>query len=206
MIIGHLGAAFAARARWLRVPLAWLIGASLAPDVFRLALELGGVAWPASNQYSHLLPWSAVFAAALGAAAAAARRDLTAGLVVTMMVASHIALDALSGRKPLWVGGPLGLGLQDYQQLEFLLEGGLAAWGWWLVRRSRSAVRAGSVAALCVMLVGQAVYLRYTFEARPYQKRCFEYPLRPCYIRRRELPPDPPVTLAPMGHLKEIPR
>src|SRR3954470_5381075 len=39
MIVGHLGLAYAARARWRQIPFAWLIVATMAPDLARLALD-----------------------------------------------------------------------------------------------------------------------------------------------------------------------
>jgi hypothetical protein len=206
MIIGHLGPALAARARWPRLSLPLVVGASFAPDLLRLAFDAGGVGWRSANEYSHLLPWSALLGLAVGVAAFAPRRDRVAGLVAAALVASHVALDMISGHKPLWREGPTGLGVEAYQQLELLLEGALAWWGWRAARRTRSPAWVGSVATLVFLLVAQGVYLRQTFEARPYATRCVEYPLRPCWIRRRDPPPTAPTAAAPPTITREIDR
>ncbi len=189
MIIGHIGPALAARGRWPRLPLPWLVGATLAPDLLRLALDMRGVSWQLANQYSHLLPWSALLALVAGGAAFLLQRDVMTGLVVGALVLSHVALDMLSGRKQLWLGGPFGLGMEEYQQLELVVETALAWWGWRLARRARTPRWMRSVALLGILVAAQALYLRYTFEARPYATRCFEHPVRPCWIRRRERSP-----------------
>src|SRR5690348_3544717 len=97
MIIGHLGVAFAARARWPRIPLYWLVVATMAPDLLRAALAATGMPMGFTTRYSHLLPWSAYLALVLGLAAFAAYRTTAAGVVTTIVVLSHILLDAISG-------------------------------------------------------------------------------------------------------------
>jgi hypothetical protein len=190
MLIGHLGPAFAARARWADIPMGWLVGATMVPDLARLALS----ATPAAarmdlNQYTHFLPWSLLLAAAVGFLAWLVRRDRTTALVVGALVLSHVALDMISGRKPLWWGGPMGLDLQEYQQVELVIEAALLVAGWRSLRRveRRSIVARRSV--LAALLLVEALYLRATFLARPYATRCIEYPLRPCWIRRHDRPP-----------------
>jgi hypothetical protein len=189
MIVGHIGAAFAARWRWPSLPLPWLLGATMAPDLLRLALRSTGSHWRLANYYSHVLPWGALWAVLLAATAWAVLRRPTAALVIGALVLSHLALDALSGRKPVWTNGPPGLGLEEYQQAEFVVEAALAWAGWHLLRRRRVPRWATGRRALAILLVGQAAYLVETFRDRPYATRCVEYPVRPCWIRRRDHPP-----------------
>jgi hypothetical protein len=184
MIIGHLGVAFAARARWPRLSMAWLVIATMAPDLLRFALSQAGESMGVATRYSHLLPWSALFALALGAAALVASRNPLAALVTVAVVLSHIALDAVSGQKALWNGGPAGLNAQHYQQLEFLIEASLAWYGWRLLRRSIAPTWFARRAVLVTLLACEGAYLAWSLNQRPYATRCFEYPVRPCWVRR----------------------
>ena len=188
MIIGHVGVAFAARARWPRVALGWALVATLAPDLWRLALDLAGLNVIEANRYSHLLPWSAVLALVVALAAWARSRDRMVAVVVALLVLSHVALDMVSGRKPLWLGGPMGLDAQRYQQLELVIEALLAWWGWWLLRRSRQRSWVARRTVLGMLVAFQAVYLAISLWQRPYATRCIEYPVQPCWIRRHDRP------------------
>ena len=189
MIIGHLGVAFAARARWLRLSLAWLLGATMAPDLVRLTLQALGVTSGDATRYSHLLPWSALLAAVLGLMAWVTQRNGRAAIIVSALVVSHIVLDAISGEKALWDGGPAGLNLQHYQQLEFVIEAALLWWGWWLLRRSETAWWPTRRSVLAALMAFEAVYLAWSLYQRPYATRCIEYPVQPCWIRRHDRPP-----------------
>jgi hypothetical protein len=180
MIIGHIGVAFAARSRWPRTSLAWLLVATMAPDLLRAALGVGGMSMAYSTRYSHVLPWSALLAAALGVAALAATRRGVVALLTTGVVLSHIALDAVSGHKALWDGGPAGLDVQHYQQLELVIEGALAWWGWWLLRKSAAPTWMARRSVLGFLLAFETVYLAVSLWQRPYATRCIEYPVRPC--------------------------
>jgi membrane-bound metal-dependent hydrolase YbcI (DUF457 family) len=189
MIIGHVSVAYAARSRWTRLPLAALLVASLAPDLLRLVLEAAGVNQWSSNEYSHLLPWSALLAAGCALVTLAWRRDGAGALVIFAVVLSHIALDMVSGYKPLWEGGPSGANLQRYQQLELVVESTLMLGGWWLLRRREPRARASRVLVLASLLLLETVYLGKSLLDRPYATRCLEYPIQPCWRRRHEQPP-----------------
>jgi hypothetical protein len=188
MLIGHLGPAWAARARWRDIPLSWLLAATFAPDLARLALDGTGVDRWELNRYSHLLPWSALLAVAMALLAWTVLRDPRAAIVVGALVLSHIALDMISGRKPLWAGGPMGLDVQRYQQLELVIEVALLVAGWWVLRRREPRALATRRTVLAALLVIEAVYLTKSLLARPYATRCIEYPLQPCWIRRHDRP------------------
>ena len=136
--------------------------------------------WP-SNTYSHTLPWSAMLAVVLASFAWVVLRNGPAALVVGMLVVLHVALDAISGWKPLWVGGPTGLDLQHVEQAEFLLEAGLAWLGWRLLPRLNTPRSLTTKTALFVLLSAQVAYLSITYRARPAYKRCLTYPFAPCW-------------------------
>lgn len=189
MLIGHLGPAYAARARWRDIPIAWLVAATFAPDLARLALEATGVDRWDLNLYTHLLPWSLLLAAAMGLLAWSVRRDRRWAVVAAALVLSHIALDMISGRKPLWTGGPIGLDVQRYQQLEFVIEAALLATGWRLLRRVERRAVLSRRSVLAALLAIEAVYLAKSLLDRPYATRCIEYPVQPCWIRRHDRPP-----------------
>jgi hypothetical protein len=183
MILGHVGVAFAAKRRWQRAPLGWLLGASFAPDIWRLALAGSGYRWWPSNTLSHALPWSAVVAVVLGSVAWLTLRDGTLALLVTALVASHIALDMVSGWKPLWIGGPSGLNVQQVEQTEFALEALLCWIGWRFLRESKRPGWLSTRTALLVMLAVQAAYLTRTYDIRPKAARCLTYPFSSCWRR-----------------------
>jgi len=162
----------------------------MAPDLLRLVLSAtAGASQMDPNRYTHLLPWSLLLAVALGLLTWLVRRDRQSAVVVGALVLSHVALDMLSGRKPLWYGGPVGLNLQAYEPIELVIESALLVAGWrGLRRRDRVSMlaRRGTLAALLVL---EVAYLRQTFLARPYATRCIEHPVRPCWIRRHDRPP-----------------
>ncbi|MEP6732005.1 MAG: hypothetical protein ABJE10_15265 [bacterium] len=181
MIIGHLGVAFATRARWPKASFGWLLVATTAPDIWRVILSAAGYAWWPSNTLSHTLPWSAIVAVTLASIAWLMLRDGVVALLVAALVASHIALDMISGWKLLWIGGPAGLDLQHIEIAELALEGTLAWLGWRLLPRGRAPRWLTSRAALVVLLAGQAAYLAQTFHERPEATRCLTYPIVPCW-------------------------
>jgi hypothetical protein len=193
MLIGHLGPACAARARWADIPMGWLLVATMAPDLARLALSVSSNASRLDlNQYTHYLPWSLALAAVVALLAWSVRRDRRTAVVVGVVVLSHVALDMISGRKPLWWGGPMGLDVQQYQQLEFVIEAVLLVAGWRLLRRAERRSFFAHRGVLAALLVIEAVYLTKSLLDRPYATRCIEYPLQPCWIRRHDRPPVPP--------------
>lgn len=190
MIIGHVGVAYAARARWTRIPFALLVAATMAPDLLRLGLMPLGLGFQRLNLYSHAFPWSVALAAGAGAVVWAIWRDRVWALVIAAVVLSHIALDVISGRKPLWIGGPTGLDLQRFQQLEFAIEGLLLFVGWRTLRRRAPHRAITRRVVLAALLAGHAVYLATTLMERPYATRCIEYPIQPCWKRRHDRPPN----------------
>jgi hypothetical protein len=181
VIIGHVGVAFATKRRWPRATMGWLLGATFAPDIWRLALAGSGYAWWPSNTLSHALPWSAIFGVVLASVAWLTLRDATVALLVALLVASHIALDMVSGWKPLWIGGPNGFNLQQMELLEFAVEAFLAWLGWRLLRGAKTPGWLATRTALLLMLVVQLAYLKRTYDARPKETRCLTYPVFPCW-------------------------
>ena len=189
MIVGHLGVAFAARARWPRLSIYWLIMATLAPDLFRAALAASGMSMWGTTRYSHVLPYSALLAVSLGVVALVFFRTKQAALVTVAVVLSHILLDAISGQKALWDGGPVGLNAQRYQQLEFVIEAAICWWGWRLLRRSPSPTWFARRIVLAALLLFEAAFQAWSLEQRPYATRCWVWPLVSCWDWRHEKPP-----------------
>jgi hypothetical protein len=161
----------------------WLLGAALAPDLWRLALAGSGYAWWPSNTLSHALPWSAFIAVVLGSVAWLVLRDATAAILVALLVASHIALDMVSGWKPLWIGGPSGLNVQSIEQAELLLEALLAWLGWRALRAVRPQAGGPREPHCILMLVVQLAYLKRTYDTRPKESRCLTFPISRCWRR-----------------------
>ena len=181
MIIGHIGVAFAARWRWPKAPLPWLLIATMAPDLWRGILAASGLNARETNLYSHELPWGALLAVFLAGAALLALRDLESTFVVGALVLSHIALDMVSGWKALWPGGPNGLELEHFEQLEFLVEVALAWVGLAMLKRSSAPRWIVGWPMFAVLVAIEGAYLAASYEARPWKTRCVAYPLAPCW-------------------------
>ena len=182
MIVAHAGAAFAAR-RLVSVPIGWLLGASFAPDLWRLALNDAHYgAWRAS-MYSHALPWSAVIAVVLASMAWIVLQDGAAALVVGLLVASHVGLDLVSGWKPLWLGGPRGMDLLHVEQVEFVVEAFVLWIGWRLLPAAAKPRWVASRALLVTLLLIQGAYVVMYYRGRPADTRCILYPFAPCWTR-----------------------
>ena len=189
MIIGHLGVAFAARSRWPRISVYWLILASVAPDLFRAVLAATGMPMGFTTRYSHLLPWSAYLAIALAALAYAVYRTPSGAAVTALVVLSHIALDFVSGVKALWDGSLPGLDAQRYMQLEFVIEAALCWWGWRLMRRSPLPTWLSRRRVLAALLVFEGLFQAWRLEQRPYATRCWVWPVESCWDWRGERAP-----------------
>lgn len=182
MIIGHIGVAFAARRRWERISLVTLMLATFAPDALRAPLAAAGLHWTQANLYTHALPWCLAVVALCGAFARAVSGSRRTALVVMAVVASHLVLDVVSGKKALWAGGPLGLDVEDVEQVELAIESVLLFAGWVLLRRSSVQsprwVRHWVLPLLLVAI--ETGYLAGTISQRPYRTRCFAAPFTPC--------------------------
>jgi uncharacterized membrane protein YfcA len=180
MIIGHIGVAFAAKRRWPRISLGALLAASFAPDLLRAPFVALGYAWQQTNFYTHALPWCLAIAVGAGALAWTTLHDRTAGLVVFALVLSHIALDMISGNKALWSGGPTGIDLGTFEQLELVVESGLVLAGWYLLRRLKQPRWVTHWSLPVALIVLQTVSLLASVSRRPYATRCLAYPIGAC--------------------------
>jgi hypothetical protein len=185
MIIGHIGVAYAAKARWPRVPLGALLLASLSPDILREVFASAGLDWRQTNLYSHGLPWCLLLAAAAGLLAWKALADRTrmAGIVVAGLVLLHVALDLVSGNKDMGPGGPVGLYLESFQQLELVIESGLLLAGWWMMRRAVAPRWATHWVMPVALILLEATYLAGSMSMRPYKTRCLASPMAECSDR-----------------------
>ncbi|MEP7002415.1 MAG: hypothetical protein ABI969_18135 [bacterium] len=173
MIIGHIGVAYAAKARWQRIPLGALLIASFAPDILREAFASAGFSWPR---------WCLLLTAAAGLLAwkALADRSRSAGLIVAGLVLSHLALDLISGSKDMGPGGPMGLFVESFQQLELAIEGTLLLGGWWMMRRAVAPRWATHWAMPAALMLLEVTYLAGTMSLRPYRTRCLASPMAEC--------------------------
>ena len=180
MIIGHVGAAYAARRAWPGVSLPALLAASFAPDLFREVLLGADVPYFEANLYSHASPWCFELALACAFATWLFTSDRAAAFAVSVMVVSHVVLDAISGRKLLWYWGPHGLWMERYWPIDLLIQGALLLIGWWLIRRTRAPRLATNGMIAGALVITQFVVSMGQVSQRPYAARCLAYPFRPC--------------------------
>jgi hypothetical protein len=146
MFVGHLAAAFGARAVEPRVPLAIAVAAAFALDLLWPMLLLLGLESvrvdPGDTAFTNLAfewyPWShslalvLVWSAFAGALAREVLGSTRAALVVAALVLSHWVLDFVTHRPdlPLWPSGPrVGWGLWQSIAATILVEGTLLALG-----------------------------------------------------------------------------
>ena len=147
-----MGIAFAARARWPRVPLGALIVASLAPDVVDFMTAALRICGP-HGRYSHSLPAIAIESVVLGGVAALWRRSSAAGWLVVAMVVLHLIADYITGVKILWAGGPVvGLDLYSRPLADFALEAVVTFIGWRMLRSSATPDRHASTPIVLALL------------------------------------------------------
>ena len=166
MGIGHLGASFALRARFPRVPFFFLLAAGVLVDVFwgiailsglenaRIDTGSGSVVPLVLEHvpFTHSLPACLLWAALASLGWWIWRRDRAGALVLGALVLSHWVLDLVShvGDIPLLPAGPLvGLGLWRSRGASLVVELGLFAVGLLLyVRGTAARDRTGSVGIL----------------------------------------------------------
>ena len=113
--------------------------------------------------WSHSLPAVCVLAAAFAALTLALRHCKKDAAVVALVCLSHVAVDYLTGHKPLWLGGPVvGLGLYKYQLIDFVIESAVVVVGWAMYFRTlpdtRRSKRPIAIGLLCLLLSMQAVF------------------------------------------------
>lgn len=141
MIAGHLGIAGAAYSGRRDSSLAWLLGASMAPDVVDALYVAARICNP-SGLYSHTLPAAVLIAGVTGAIAWLATDRRITGVLAAVLVLAHLPPDFVTGRKLFWPGGELlGLRLYEHPLADFFLEASILLAGWWLVRSRRPAPR-----------------------------------------------------------------
>ncbi|GGY15081.1 hypothetical protein GCM10008098_02480 [Rhodanobacter panaciterrae] len=160
MYMGHFAIALGAR-RWLRsLPLAWLLFASIEPDLH----DALGSWLPALGigEATHSFPGILYAAAAVALLTALLFRRIGLALGASLLVLSHVIVDYLTSWLPLWHGGPhAGLHLYAIPWADFMLETTTIGVGLALYARSpdlRRPARAGLVAMGMVMVGLQAVW------------------------------------------------
>jgi hypothetical protein len=122
MYIGHVGAALAAMRVRRSIGLLLLLLATYTPDWVDTGLCVAGIYNP-QGMLSHSIPAVLLFMLVGFAAYAAVTRDWTGGLVIALVIMSHMLLDWITGYKPMWPGGPMiGLRLYDHPVADFVVE------------------------------------------------------------------------------------
>ena len=131
MYMGHFGIAIGSR-KWLRpLPMAWLLFASVEPD---LHAALGSVI-PALGigPDTHTLPGIACAAIIISVLTALFFRSYRLALGAAALVVSHLAADLVPSRVLLWRNGPsAGLHLYGVHWADFTLETAIVCAGLYL--------------------------------------------------------------------------
>jgi hypothetical protein len=167
LIIGHIGVAFAARWKFPRAPLSFLLVATFLPDIVRASLRFAGF-----EEYavlgSHRFPWCVYAAIGVAVLAYLVTRDLSTALVTGSLVLLHVAFDLISGTKELWSNGPdFALELQmRAPRAEFLLEAIMLIAAVALLRRTTVPRWVTGWAFVGLLLTVEAAYVSTRFEPR----------------------------------------
>jgi hypothetical protein len=137
MYAGHLGFALGTYSFRRTLPLWLVLVAAQLPDWFDVGMCLANRHRGPYGLYTHGIHVVAGAALLLAAIYTLVRRDAIGGGVLAATVASHYALDYLTGIKPTWPGGPI-IGLQLYSRplADLLLEAATIFIGWLLYRRT----------------------------------------------------------------------
>lgn len=160
MYMGHFGIAIGSR-KWLRpLPMAWLLFASVEPDLHDAlgsiipALDIG--------PDTHTIPGIACAAFILGLLTAIFFRSWRLSFGAGALVISHLAVDLITSRILLWRGGPsAGLHLYAVHWADFVLETAVVCAGLYLYSTSpdlRRPVGVKLIAMGAVLIVLQAIW------------------------------------------------
>ena len=141
MIVGHWGIAYAVSAKTRDAPFLLFAVASIAPDCLDVVYAIAGVCSP-YGVYSHSLPALLPLAAVAAVAIWLLTRNWRFGLVGMALVLIHLPADWVTGRKALFLAGPLaGANLYSWPIVDFLLEVPLLVAGWLAARRAETRPR-----------------------------------------------------------------
>ncbi|MFK2893099.1 hypothetical protein [Dyella flagellata] len=158
--MGHYAIALGAR-RWLRpLPMAWLLFASIEPDLH----DAVGNAIPALSigPDTHTLVGVTGAALIVTLLAAILFRQVSLALGSGLLVLSHVGVDYLTSRLPLWRHGPdIGLHLYATPWADFLLEALVMVAGLILYAASpdlRRPARGSLIGMGLLMLAMQAIW------------------------------------------------
>ena len=137
MYAGHIGAGLGAYSFRKAIPLWLILVAAQFPDWLDAGMCIANMDRGPYGLYTHGFIAVGIAAAAFGLIAYAITRDFTAALVVVLVVASHWALDYLTGLKPTWPGGPVvGLELYSRPVVDVIMESATILAGWLVYRRT----------------------------------------------------------------------
>src|SRR4051794_34635895 len=169
MFIGHIGVAYAARARWPRAELVALLVATMLPDLADFALPQGDRCRGNCGLYTHAFPAFLVLAATAAAFAWFIWHRRAAAILAALLVLSHIALDLLTGYKQFWIGGPeTGAVLYHHPLVDFAIETTMMIVAWMILRRTARAPRHAVRVVTLVLLIGvQAAFDGWLLRVQP---------------------------------------
>jgi hypothetical protein len=160
MYMGHFALALGAR-RWLKpLPMAWLLFASIEPDLH----DVVGNAIPmlSMGPDTHTVAGVAGAAVVVALLALLLFRQASLALGSGLLVLSHVCVDYLTSRLPLWRHGPVvGLHLYAMPWADFVLEAPVIVIGLIVYATSpdlRRPAHGGLISMGLLMLAAQAIF------------------------------------------------
>ena len=151
MYTGHIGLALGVKGYQKQVSLWLLCVAALFPDLIDFTAQLFKVE---TSVWTHTLPGMVGSTILFFAAGWIVTRSVVAGVATGLLACSHVCVDLLTSRLPLWWSGPVE-GLHWYRRplLDFGVEAAVVLTGWLLYGRSLPEARRFSAASFAMLLI-----------------------------------------------------
>ena len=151
MYTGHVGLALGVKGFQKQVSLWLLCIAALSPDIVDFSAQMFHLD---TSVWTHTLPAMAGATILFFAAGWILTRSVAAGLATGFLACSHVCVDLLTSRLPLWSAGPVaGLHWYRHPLLDFSVEAATVLTGWLLYGRSLPDAKRFSLASFSMLLI-----------------------------------------------------
>lgn len=151
MYTGHIGLALGVKGFQKQVSLWLLCVAALIPDIVDFSAQLLKVD---TSVWTHTLPGMAGATILFFAVGWILTRNVNAAIATGLLACSHVCVDLLTSRLPLWSNGPVvGLHWYRHPTLDFSVEATVVLVGWLLYGRSLPGGKRFRPASLVMLLI-----------------------------------------------------